>query len=277
MRAADDKEKCCLESRSWLNLGHPDDGACTFSTILLFLLSALPRVRSPPRVRRNNTFSLSLSRSFPLSIHLSCAYSSFSYSPLVLPSFYPSAFLLSVSPCTSLLFHRSPPSLFLPLFSPPDTIQGSSSGGRPDANRRKKEREREDRGTVMPARARAPRDLQIAKARTSLTARCLNSTLVRNFVCEMSRWRRVGVLQDRYLILLCNIRISSFAPRNNGKGFPFDKGEASASPPSIRSSLELKCKRSLSLRNYLIHEFRAATGRIEISLSTYKYGTFFYK
>lgn len=43
---ADDKEKCCLESRSWLNLGHPD-GAYTFSTILLFLLSALPRSYPP--------------------------------------------------------------------------------------------------------------------------------------------------------------------------------------------------------------------------------------
>lgn len=63
-RAADDKEKCCLESRSWLNLGHPDDGACTFSTILLFLLSALPRVRFPPFDRITLFLSLSFSRVF---------------------------------------------------------------------------------------------------------------------------------------------------------------------------------------------------------------------
>lgn len=197
-RAADDKEKCCLESRSWLNLGHPDDGACTFSTILLFLLSTLPRVRFPAARSTEPTPSLS--------IYLSRAYSSLSLSPpSSFPLSIPLAFLLSHSPRTSLLFHRSPPSLFLPLFffSPPDTIQGSSSGGRPDANRRKKEREREDRGTVMPRvymRARR-RDLQIAKARTSLAARAV-SIATRSFVASFvkcrgcDRWAYYGAMFD---------------------------------------------------------------------------------
>jgi len=64
---ADDKEKCCLESRSWLNLGHPDDGACTFSTILLFLLSALPRVRSRRAFDGTTPFLSSLLFSLALS------------------------------------------------------------------------------------------------------------------------------------------------------------------------------------------------------------------
>lgn len=56
-RGGDDKEKCCLESRSWLNLGHPD-AAYTFSTILLFLLSALPRVRNHREEGTAAAFSL---------------------------------------------------------------------------------------------------------------------------------------------------------------------------------------------------------------------------
>lgn len=132
-RATDDKEKCCLESRSWLNLGHPDDGACTFSTILLFLLLALPREFD------GTTPFLSLSRS--LRVYLSCAYSNLSFSPS-----YPSLFLsLCLSPQPLSAYVPSRPSIAsfslpAPFFSPPDTIQGSSSGGRPDANRRKKER-----------------------------------------------------------------------------------------------------------------------------------------
>lgn len=82
----------------------------------------------------------------------------------------------------------------------------------------------------------------------------------------------MGVLQSDDLILLCNIKISSFTPRNNRKGFPFDKGEASDSPRTIRSSLELKCKCSLSLRN--VFE-KKAKGRIEISL-TFEYSIFFF-
>lgn len=115
-RAADDKEKCCLESRSWLNLGHPDDGACTFSTILLFLLSALPRVRSPPpRSTEQHLFPL-LSLSLPLfpSVCLSCAYSSFGFSPL-----RPLLFLsLCLSPQRLFSSIDRLLLLFLPLFFP---------------------------------------------------------------------------------------------------------------------------------------------------------------
>lgn len=101
-RAADDKEKCCLESRSCLNLGHPDDGACTFSTILLFLLSVLPRVRSPPFDRTTPFLFGLLSPSFPLVLYLllsfSCLLALASIRLTPPSSFYLSAFLLNLSP-----------------------------------------------------------------------------------------------------------------------------------------------------------------------------------
>lgn len=177
-RAVDDKEKCCLESRSWLNLGHPDDGACTFSTILLFLLSALPRVRSPPRIRRNNTFSLSLS---------------------LFPSIYLAHILASASPLLSFSLSIPLPfsstSLRVRLFSSIDRLLLSSCPFFPHPTRFKDRVPEDDQMRISEkkrgnargsryrnaprARARARRDLQIAKARTSLAARCLNSTLVR--------------------------------------------------------------------------------------------------
>lgn len=135
-RASDDKEKCCLESRSWLNLGHHDDGACTFSTILLYSFSPLCLVFVPHCSIQHlfsPSYSLSLSTSFSLSVLL--ASSSFTiflslYSFSILLFFSSVCYLSLFSSITIVSF--SPFCLF---FSLSDTIQGSSFGGRPDANR----------------------------------------------------------------------------------------------------------------------------------------------
>lgn len=105
--AADDKEKCCLESRSWLYLGHPDDGACTFSTILLFLPSVLSRIRVPCHLIEQH-----------ISLSLLATSSSFGFclSPLALFIFLPFS---SVSQHASpLLFDRSSLLLSCCLFFP---------------------------------------------------------------------------------------------------------------------------------------------------------------
>lgn len=90
--------------------------------------------------------------------------------------------------------------MFLPLFSPPGTdsrIEFRRTTRCESAKKREGTRGGSfARGTVMLCeRARdGIYKLQKRERVSRRRARCLNSTLVRNFVCEMSRWRRVGVL-----------------------------------------------------------------------------------
>lgn len=189
---------------------HSPQFYCSFSQPCL-------AVRSPPRAVRRNQHLLSPSV-------LSRAYSSLSLSPSR-PSLFPIPLPFSSATLhrTSLLFHRSSsfslPAPFFFFFSPPDTIQGSSSGGRPDANRRKKEREREDRGTVMPRACICARDgIYRLQKRERVSPRAVSiATLVRSFVCEMSRPRQVGVSWNEVRLLLRDIRVSSAAAETTGR------------------------------------------------------------